>query len=131
MNNLHNYTEKPINALLDKYGAFFAFSNEQFRDQAIKAIRYCKAGDGLILPKIHVKNFNNDYKKIIKECIQKDINENGLDNIIERELVNYECYYTYDYNDDNFLQSLEDYPITKRDIKRVFHATYDKHAENF
>ena len=38
---------------------------------------------------------------------------------------------TYNYNEINFLDALKDYPITKDDIKRVFHATYDKHAENF
>tara|TARA_R110002020_G_scaffold103143_2_gene241473 strand:+ start:733 stop:1122 length:390 start_codon:yes stop_codon:yes gene_type:complete len=129
MNHLNDYTEKPFNTLLDKYGAFYAFSNDQFREKAIKAIVYCKMGMGLILPKIHVKNFNDDYKKIIKECIQQDIKDNGLDNIIERELVNYECYYTYDYKD--CLDALDGYPISDNQVKRVFHATYDKHAENF
>ena len=131
MNHLNDYTEKPLNELFDRYGAFYAFSNDQFREKAIKAIKYCKVGMGLILPKIHFKDFQNEYLEIIKECIQKDINENGLDNIIERELANYECYYTYNYNEINFLDALKDYPITKDDIKRVFHATYDKHAENF
>ena len=131
MNYLNDYTEKPINELFDKYGAFYAFSNDQFREKAIKAVKYCKVGIGLILPKIHFKDFQDEYLQIIKECIQKDINENGLDNIIERELANHECYYTYNYNEINFLDSLKDYPISKEDIKRVFHATYDKHAENF
>mgnify|MGYP003678516739 FL=1 len=128
MKYLTDYTKEPLTNLLDKHQAFFAFSNEQFFEQATRAIHYTRIRDmsGLIIPKIKAKSFLTDYSKMVKGCIKQDIKENSIDGIIERELSNHECYYTGDYSD---LYILEGYNISSEDIERVYLNTYKQHQE--
>ena len=71
--------------------------------------------------KLLKSDYKNEEKKIStiqKEGIEQDIKENGIDNIIKRELFNYECFYTYDYSD--CVDALSEYNITEEQVKKVF-----------
>lgn len=127
MKSLTNYTEKAQTEAFEKYGAFFAFSNEQFNKNKKPDTEYCNLGSGLTCPKEHAKALHLTLAKIHEEGIAKDIEENGLVNIIGRELRNHECYYTYDITD--CVEALEDYPgVTKEKVQSVFDA--NKHKFN-
>ena len=51
-------------------------------------------------------------------AVKQDIEENGIEKIIKRELGNYECYYTGEIEDA--VEALEDYGITHEQVSNVF-----------
>ena len=52
-------------------------------------------------------NVLNSIDEIQSSAIKKDIDENGIDGIIRRELYNHECFYTGDIS--NAVSFLEQY----------------------
>ena len=122
MKYLSQYTEEPISKMLATYGAFFAFSNEQFekaKDPALTPKDYCHIMLGMYAPKIHADALVAEYSQICKDGIEQDIKENGFHNIILRELNNHECFYTGDHTDA--WQSLQAYPgLTEAMVLEVF-----------
>jgi len=118
MKSLSTYIEDKINLLFTKYNAFFAFSKEQFEKQKKENIEYVSRGAGLYHEAGKSKEFDVDYQLAIKEAIEQDLKENGREAIIERELQNYECYYTYDINEA--VIKLSDYDITYDEVRAIF-----------
>lgn len=118
MKTLSEYVEAKQTALFDKYGAFFAFNSKQFDEQKKEGLTYTHLGAGLIAPKGCAKALFEELEQIHKEGIAQDLEENDKQAIIERELNNYECYYTYDVSD--CVDALEDYGITTDEILSVF-----------
>ena len=124
MKNLSTYIDEKINHLLIKYNGFFAFSEKQFEEAKKENIKYVCWGAGLYHDAGKSKEFDEDFKLIIKEAIEQDLKENGKEAIIERELENYECYYTNDINEA--VINLKDYDITYDEIKAVFNTNRNK-----
>lgn len=118
MKNLSAYIDDKINNLFTKYNAFFAFSEEQFEKETKENIKYVSRGRGLYHEAGKSKEFDDDYKLVIKEAIEQDLKENGKEAIIERELINYECYYTNDI--DEAVIKLNDYGITLNEVMAIF-----------
>lgn len=118
MKNLSTYIDEKINHLLIKYNGFFAFSEKQFEEAKKENMKYVCRGAGLYHEAGKSEEFDEDFKLIIKEAIEQDLKENGKEAIIERELENYECYYTNDIS--NAVIHLKDYDITYDEIKAVF-----------
>ena len=118
MKNLSTIINEKINQLLKKYNGFFAFSEKQFEEAKKENVKYVCWGAGLYLEAGKSEEFDEDFKSIIKEAIEQDLKENGKEAIIERELENYECYYTNDIS--NAVIHLKDYDITYDEIKAVF-----------
>lgn len=118
MKYLTHYTEAAQTELFKKYGAFFAFSDSQFDEQKKEGVVYVSLKFGLIAPK---KNANKVMRGVI-ECGEKgrkaDIEENGKEGVIKRELANHECYYTL--NVDNCLKVLSKYDITSQEVAKIF-----------
>ena len=96
MKTLSSYTEQATTNAINKAGAFFAFSTEQFNEKKKEGVKYCEARHGMICPVGTVKELLLTICDIGDEGIKLDIKENGITNIIKRELVNYECYYVGD-----------------------------------
>ena len=125
MKYLSDYTEKAQTKAFEDNGAFFAFSNEQLKEKAVTGVKYVSCGSGLICPKENVDTLIESLENIQKESIKMDIEENGLEAIIKRELANYECYYTGDIEDA--VQALSDYDgITAEMIRDIYQGS--KHA---
>ena len=125
MKNLSTYIDEKINHLFTKYNAFFAFSEKQFEEAKKENIKYVSRNRGLYHEADKSKEFDEEYKLIIKEAIEQDLEENGKEAIIERELKNYECYYANDIND--VVTILKDYNITHDEIKAVFNTNKNKY----
>lgn len=118
MKYLSNYTEKGITALLEQYGAFFAFSTKQFNEQKKEGLEYTDCGHGLVAPKEHAKALCDGLIKNGNMAVQQDIAENGKEKIIERELYNHEAFYTYEIEDTVYALRL--YEITEAEVQEVF-----------
>ena len=118
MKHLQDYIEKKQTALFNKTGSFFAFSQNQFNEAKKPEVKYTAIGSGLLCPTANVKELMDGLDQIHEVGIKQDIEENGIDGIIKRELLNHECYYTGDITD--CIDKLEDYPITIEKIQEIF-----------
>lgn len=112
----------------EKYGAFFCFSNAQFEERAQKGVKYCSLGAGMVCPKENAKQLLQELSKIVKEGRQEDKKLHGLENIIERELCNYECYYTG--NIDEAVEALKGYGVTAEQVRVIYNLNRNKHYED-
>jgi hypothetical protein len=87
MKYLSDYTEKPFSIIFKRYGAFFAFSNEQFNEQRDKDLEYTHYNSGMFVPTIYKNDLNNDINEAQQDAINADIKDNGIDRIIKRETI--------------------------------------------
>ncbi len=124
--SLREFLDKAQSELFDEFGAFFAFSDAQFNEKKKEGIDYASAGAGLLVPKDRLQEFYDRHDKIVEVGIAQDVEKNGIEKIIKRELANYECYYTGSI--DDCVEALEDYPCTKEDILAIYNKTKRKRA---
>jgi hypothetical protein len=106
-----------------KYELFYAFNKEQF-DEALKIRNrkdlgfYVNISYGAYIP----NKFKEEYKKeldiLYKKSIQIDIEENGKDKIILRELNNHECFYTGEI--DDAVDAVHKYGYTSDDVYKIY-----------
>ena len=118
MKTLNDYTSDKISAVLEKHGAFFAFSNAQFEEKRVEGVEYVRNLNGMVMPKESKFQLIKEINEIYAEGVKQDIAENGLTIIVKRELSNYECYYTGDIEDA--VEALEDYGVTHEQVLTVF-----------
>ena len=118
MKTLNDYTSDKISAVLEKHGAYFAFSKKQFEEKQVEGVKYVTDGSGMVCPKENYEQLVKEMLEIYEEGVKQDIAENGLTAIIKRELSNYECYYTNDIEDA--VDALESYGITHEQVLTVF-----------
>lgn len=127
MKYLSNYVQQAQSDLLKELGVIFACSNKQFNEQANNDEKYEHCGAGAYCPVQNVKKFYEGLENIYKVGMQRDLEENGKDAIIERELSNYECYYSCSYEDA--LPTLLEYGFTVDDIKSIYFKTRHKYDD--
>ena len=126
MKYLSDYMEEKQNALFNKTGTFFAFSQEQFNEKAKEGIKYVNLGQGMLSPDENYIEVIETLKKIYKDSINQDLKENGKDKIILRELENHEAFYVGSIEDT--VHKLEDYPITEDEIRHVYQKNWAKYS---
>lgn len=127
MKYLSDYMEEKQTALFKKTGTIFAFSQKQFEEKRNDKIKYVNLGQGMLAPDENYKEVMNSLDKIYKESIKQDIEENGKDKIILRELENHEAFYVGSIEDT--VRKLEDYPFTEDDISQIYQKYWAKFTE--
>ena len=125
MKYLSDYTQEAQSKILKKYNAFFAFSQEQFNKAKKEGLKYIARGAGLYHEAGKSKEFDKDWANVIAEGIKQDLKENGKEKIINRELGNYECYYTGDGTEAVYYVS--DYGITEQEVIEVYRKNKDNY----
>ncbi len=100
--------------LFTEMGAFFAFSNKQLAEQKKEGVTYVNMFAGLIAPQENVQKIIDGMSKINKEHIAQDVEKNGINAIIRRELFNFECFFSGDITD--CVEALKDYPTDEDSI---------------
>ena len=113
MKTLSDYCNAPQSACFDKHGVIFAFSKDQFDRAKTEGVRYAIVAPGCLCPTTNVDAFLSDHETIMTTAIAQDIEENGLDQIIFRELRNHEAFYTGSVDDT--VEALANYPGVSRD----------------
>ena len=119
MKFLTEYIEEKQSALFKELGVFFAFSNRQFDEAAVKGVTYVSMGMGMISPKEHVKELIEGLDTIHKEGMAEDLKDNGREGIIIRELYNHEAFYTCDTR--STFEAVEAYGITAQEVIQAFY----------
>jgi len=119
MKYLSDYTDKNYSKLWDDNGAFFAFSQKQFDDAKQDGVKYKLIGSiNLFVPVDNVQKVLDGMEKVHTDGVAKDIEENGLENIVKRELYNHECFYLCSY--ENALDALSIYKVTEAVVEKIF-----------
>jgi hypothetical protein len=125
MKYLSDYMEEKQTALFNRTGTIFAFSQKQFEEGRKDNVKYVNLGQGMLTEKPFVEEVINGLDKIRKDSIEQDLKENGIKGVIQRELENYEVYYTNDL--DPVTEALKDYPkITQQDIIKVYQRKWNE-----
>lgn len=114
--------------ILDNNGAFFAFTNDQFNEQANLLINYKSLGGGLYCPENNIDNLSAQLKDSHAFKINWELSNNTLKTIIWDSLANYECQISGDYNDA--YEALKPYGITEDDIKKEWPGYYQNCIDN-
>jgi len=122
MKSLSDYTQDAISDLYKRTGAFWAFSQKQFNEQKQDGVKYIQLPDGCIVPKDSVKLFVREQRQIITRGIERDLAENGMIAIVQRELANHEYSYTGDPSDT--IDALEEYGITAKEVISIANGNY-------
>ena len=119
MKYLTDYSQEGITKALKEHKAFYAFNNTQFEEQKDKEeTNYVHMGNGLYAPKEKADSLYATFLKVIKTAREQDLAENGKTIIIQRELLNHECYYLGDYSE--IIDNMSEYGISEEEIKQVF-----------
>ncbi|TXK94591.1 hypothetical protein BMR05_12615 [Methylococcaceae bacterium HT4] len=113
-------------AVFDKYGAFFAFSNNQFNEQKKEGVIYEGLASGMVAP-VGADIFK-ELEKIQQEKIAFELANNSLKIIIWDSLANYECQITS--NCDDAVEALEQYGINREMIAKEWPAYFQHCVEN-
>ena len=128
MKYLSEYLEEGQTAAFKKAGAFFAFSDKQFKEQYTEGIKYVSLGRGMICPEDTATTMLAELDTVIKTGLAQDVSDNGIDAIIVRELANHEAYYTGDI--ENTVDALESYNIPDGLIAEIYHREAPKHYDD-
>ena len=128
MKYLHEYTADAVTNLLNRTGAFFAFSNKQFNEKAQKDINYVNMSAGLVCPKDNAKELDNGLSDLGTLGIELDLAENSKKDIIWRELANYETQISRDPQDA--VDVLKKYNISEEEVKKEYSAYMDHCIEH-
>ncbi len=116
-----------IDKVLKEHKGFFAFGNKQFEEAREVGVKYTSLGNGLLVPTANVKQFLIDFENVAESNIKKDIKENGIKNIIWRELANYEAQISMDITDT--VEALKSYGISRKDIAKQYKAYFNNCIE--
>ncbi len=120
MKYLSDYTEEAKTELFERLGVFFAFSNMQLQEGckkvgASKDNKVAHVGAGCYVLSKNVDELLSGLDSLTQAGIKMDIEENGIEAIIHRELGNYEYCFTYDLSDT--VRALAGYGITTEQIQ--------------
>jgi hypothetical protein len=126
MKYLSDYVNDRTGELYERTGAFFAFGNDQFNEKRQEGVIYVRMGMGLLCPKANAKELSDGLDKAYNEGVAQDLKENGIQAIIKRELYNYECFYSGDYQEVIDRLVNDQYGITEEEI----HAAYQAERAN-
>lgn len=84
-----------------------SYSLKEMISFGMPTLKITSLGAGMHCPAANVEEVKKGLDEIYKNGIKQDLAENQIDDIIKRELCNYECYYTGDPEDA--IEALEDY----------------------
>ena len=118
MKYLEDYIEEKRTKLFKETNVFFAFGKKQFNANKKAGITYVSMRGGLFCDKRYVEKLIYGLDDILTEGLAKDIIENGIEQIILRELDNHEARNSM--NLDSSFEFLQHYGITKKLIWKLY-----------
>lgn len=115
---MFDYSQQPITDLLSRLGVFFAFSKQQYNEQAKQGVEYSHFGGGGFCPIENTQGLNDGLDEIQKNAIALTLKNHSKEDIIYHELANYESWYTSDI--EPALDTLKKYQFTREDVIAVY-----------
>ena len=128
MKCLSDYIQEEQKEVFKKYGVFFAFSGEQFEEGcksvgANKKNKVREMGNGGYCLSKNFESCINELNEIHAKGVRRDIEENGIKEIIMRELGNYETQITGRWREA--YEVLEDYEgVTEELVLKIYREDF-------
>ena len=124
----HFNIDLKINDLLTANGAFFAFTEQQYNDEAMPDVEYKRLYAGMLCPSDNVKTVMNGLDSLSDEKTHWELANNSIKTIICDSLANYECQISGDYSDA--IEALKPYGISEDQIKTEWLGYYRNCIDN-
>jgi|5B_taG_2_1085324.scaffolds.fasta_scaffold15927_2 hypothetical protein len=105
--------------ILKNNGAFFAFNDQQYKEQKKQNTIYVNMGVGLICPKNNAKTLKKELDELNKKAIKKQMETQSIKEIVFKNCSNYELQYSYN-GEQEIKDILKDYPIKEIEIIRYY-----------
>jgi hypothetical protein len=117
-----------VGEAIKKHGAFFAFSQKQYNEQAKTGVKYISLGAGLITPRETHEQLIADLNKASVQTVMDDKSTNTDKELIHRELANHEAHISGDI--DNTVEALKGYGITREQVQAEYNGFVSKCVEH-
>lgn len=127
MYDAHADIQNQQGALFDEMGAFFAISNKEFNESIKEGVQYVQGFCGILVPKVNSKVFHERLNEIHKQAKERDLKENGMAVIMQREFASQECGYTWHYRDAK--EALSHFNFSEADYIEQFEIFKQKENE--
>ena len=120
-----NMQEK-MTEVFNKYGVFFAFSDEQFLRQRVEGVEYTTFGAGSVIPVENYDAFMEEFNQLDDAHTKFKLENFTKEELILEELRNHECFYTWEIDEVVELMKGK-YNFTLQDVQEVFNKNKDKY----
>lgn len=126
--SVKDITDKLLSKVFKEHDVFFAFSKEQIEEQKKPGVQYrVNKSMGMFYNIEKEDTIYLEIDKAIEEAQRIDKELHTKEQIILRELINYECFYICDFTD--VVEPLEAYGYTVKDIQSIFYKYLQKYSE--
>ncbi len=107
MKHLQHYIDKARTRAIQRAKAFYSYTDEHFNKTKEPNVQYSNLPDNLVCPEDTAPRLEANLAEITINAIGQDIEENGMEAIVRRELKK---------GREIALINLELYPITREEI---------------
>ncbi len=114
--------------IMSEHGAFFAFSEQQFKEKKQFGIEYVDVFFGMLAPKSEAQAIIDKLQLLSKERKEWTLANNTKESIIWYELANHECQIVGSYNE--IIGLLSEYDIIEEEIKAEWPKYWDNCVAN-
>ena len=115
--------------IIKNNGAFFAFNDQQFKEQKKQNIIYVNMGVGLICPKNNAKTLKKELDDLNKKAIKKQMETQSIKDIVFKNCFNYELQYSFN-GFEQLKEILQDYPIKETELSLYYNQFIDHCVNN-
>ena len=127
--------ENKKNEEFKKTGIFYAFSNAQWEEQKTHKDapdnEFVSVGCGAYIHKSNKAKLNNYFENILPQLRKDFIDKINLNDLIDYELINHECWYTGEWFE--VVEILKDYNtgLSNEELTEKVREIYKAHPERF
>jgi len=126
--SVKDITDKLLSKVFKEHDVFFAFNKEQIEEGKKEGVKYIANKSLNMFYNIEKKDtIYLEIDNAIEEAQRIDKELHTKEQIILRELINYECFYICDFTD--VVEPLEAYGYTTKDIQPIFIKYLQKYSE--
>tara|TARA_A100001201_G_scaffold142046_1_gene139139 strand:+ start:1552 stop:1953 length:402 start_codon:yes stop_codon:yes gene_type:complete len=115
--------------IIKNNGAFFAFNDQQFKEQKKQNTIYVNIGVGLICPKNNAKTLKKELDDLNKKAIKKQMETQSIKDIVFKNCFNYELQYSFN-GFEQLKEILQDYPIKETELSLYYNQFIDHCLNN-
>ena len=115
--------------IIKNNGGFFAFNNQQFKEQKKPNVIYVNMGVGLICPKNNAETLKKELDNLNEKAIKKQMETQSIKDIVFKNCFNYELQYSFN-GFEQLKEILQDYPIKETELSLYYNQFIDYCVNN-
>jgi len=109
--------------------AFFAFNDQQYKEQKKQNTIYVNMGVGLICPKNNAQTLKKELDDLNKKAIKKQMEKYSIKDIVFKNCFNYELQYSFNGLEE-LKEILEGYSIKETELSLYYNQFIDHCVKN-